>query len=290
VPWLVAALADKAAKVRRRAAESLGDLGPGARSAVAALVKATGDADPTVRWAAVDALGQLGPAAEEAVPTLVEALKDADLRGAAVDALGQIGRKARDAVPALEKLITGDDGALRWAAASSLVRIGGPGVKTGTRYILETASRQRERNWTDANQMLQAPSMREALPVLIDAVRDPAVRELAAEIAVEVSVYLTRDPLADVKGFAQDRDANVRCVTGWVLHTARAVDVKEAVGVLRGTLQADDPWARRRAAQYLGKLGPQARDAAGELKELLQDKDEGVRAAAAEALKAVGEK
>src|SRR5262249_42074278 len=150
-----------------------------AKSAVPDLVKAMKDADPTVSWASIDALGQIGPDAAPAVPALIEALKGASTRGAAVDALGQLGSKARGAVPAPEKLLKGDDVGIRWAAASALVRIGGPGVKAGTRYLLETASRDYERNWTDANNILQSPASREALPAMLDAVRDPAIRQIA---------------------------------------------------------------------------------------------------------------
>src|SRR5262245_186730 len=287
VPALIEALTDRSGKVRKKAAECLGDLGSGGKAAVGALVKAMGDSDPAVSWAAIDALGQIGPDAEPAVPGLVEALKEPGTRGAAVDALGQIGRKARLAIPALEKVLKGDDAAVRWAAASALVRIGGPGVKAGTRYLLETASRDYERNWTDANNILQSPASREALPAMLDAVRDPAVRKIASVTALEFSAYLTKDPLTDVKPLLEDKDAGVRCVTSWVLYTARAVDMKDAIPVQRETLKAADPWARRQAARYLGKLGPSAKDAAEDLAALLDDKDEGVRKAAAEALKSV---
>src|SRR5262245_6987069 len=287
IPLLIEALKDKGGKVRRRGAECLGDLGPRGKSAVPDLVKAVKDPDPTVSWAAIDALGQIGPDAEPAVPTLVEALKDGSTRGAAVNALGQIGGKARDAVPALEQVLQGEDVSVRWATASALVRIGGPGLKTGVRYLLETATRDRERNWTDAHNILMAPTSREALPVMLDAVRDPVVRELASYICVEMSVYLTKDPLADVKPLLEDKDAGVRCVSAWVLHTARAVDIKDVIAVQRATLKAADPWARQQAARFLGKLGQSAKDAADDLAALSDDKDEGARKAAAEALKSI---
>jgi HEAT repeat protein len=287
LPRLVEALTDKAARVRKRAAECLGDLGPRGKPAGAVLLKALKDPDVAVSWAAIDALGQIGPGAAAAVPGLVEALNDAGTRGAAADALGQIGREARAAVPALEKVLKGDDGSVRWAAASALVRIGGPGLKTGVRYLLDTATRDRERNWTDAYNILMGPAAREALPALLDVVRDPAVREIAWETAVDSSIYLTKDPLADVRGFLQDKDAGVRCVTAWVLHCARAVELKNAIAVLVETLKAPEPWARRQAARFLGRLGPYGKDAAGALAAVLEDRDEGVRNAAAEALKSI---
>src|SRR5262249_35562095 len=151
------------------------------------LVKMVKDPDPTVNWAAIDALGQIGPDAEPAVPILVEALKEESTRGAAIDALGQIGGKARAAVPALEKVLTGEEVWLRWAPAWTLVRTGGPGLKTGGRYLMETDTRDPEWNWTDAHNIPMAPASRAALPVMLDAVRDPVVRELASYIAVEMS-------------------------------------------------------------------------------------------------------
>jgi HEAT repeat protein len=284
---LVEALQDKAGKVRKRAAECLGDLGPRGKAAVAPLLKALKDPDPAVSWAAIDALGQIGPDAEAAVPSLVQALNAASTRGAAVDALGQIGRKAQAGIPDLEKVLKGEDATVRWAAASALVRIGGPGLKTGVRYLLETATRNRERNWTDAYNILMAPTAREALPALLDAVRDPAIRDIAWETAVDSSIYLTKDPLADVKVFLQDQDAGVRCVTAWVLHCARAVEIKNVIAVQTETLKASDPWARRQAGRFLGRLNTYGKDAAPALSAALEDKDEGVREAAAKALKSI---
>jgi HEAT repeat protein len=57
------------------------------------------------------------------------------------------------------------------------------------------------------------------------------------------------------------------------------------IRVLRQTLAATDPWARRQAARYLGSLGPFAKEAVPQLSVTRQDKDEEVRKAAAQALK-----
>jgi HEAT repeat protein len=294
LPLLIDALKDKAGRVRRRAAECLGDLGPGARSAVPALVETAKDADPTVRWAAIDALGQIGPEADKAVPTLVEALADGGTRGAAIDALGQIGRKAQTAIPALERVLKGDDVAARWPAAAALVRIGGPGVKAGVRFFVEAAGRDRGKAMVDAGHILMAPTAREALPELLDAVREPGLRDPASEIirGLTLNPYLHKDQLPDVMKFVKDPNPAVRCVAVWVLHCGRttageSVGFKEVIRILRQTLTAADPWARRQAVRYLGSLGPTARDATLELSALLEDTDESVREAAAESLKSI---
>jgi HEAT repeat protein len=289
LPLLIGALKDKAPKVRKKAAESLGDLGPGAKSAVAALVQAVEDS--AVNWAAIDALGQIGPDAEKAVPTLIEALNASSTRGAAVEALGQIGPKAQDAIPDLEKVLQGDDVAVRWATAASLVRIGGPGVKAGVRFLLE-ASRDPGNNLFDATNILTAPTAKAALPALLDAVRNPKMRDTAANIAVNASVYLKKDQLQDVMKCLQDKDPGVRCVAGWVLHCGRVqlgepVEFKDVIAVQKETLAASDAWARRKAAGFLGALGPNAKGATEALSALLKDEDEGVRDAAGKALKSI---
>lgn len=288
VPLLVEALKDKTGKVRKRAAESLGDLGPGARPAVAALAKAAKDSDPTVSWAVIDALGQIGPDAEPAVPALVEALKDASARGAAVDSLGQIGRKARTAVPALEQVLKGDDVTVRWAAAAALVRIGGPGARPGVQFLLKPDGVP-GRSRGDAAQILTAPSAWETLPELIEAAREPARRDAAAEIAGNVARYLKKEQIPEgVLRLAHDKDPGVRCVAAWFLYCgARALELKDVLAVLQETLKSSDPWARRQAAQFLGAIGPHAKDAAPALAAVLEDKDEAVRDAAAKALKSI---
>jgi len=60
--------------------------------------------DPTafVRTKAAEALGNIGPGAKAAVPALIGALNDRDIRTEAAIALGNIGPDAKDAVSALQ--------------------------------------------------------------------------------------------------------------------------------------------------------------------------------------------
>lgn len=105
-PAAVSALANLLTKdefpdIRRKAAESLGQLGADARAAVPGLAQALQDKDVDVRrWTAI-ALGKIGPAANAALPALAGALKkdpDSFVRGHAAHALGNLGKEA---VPAL---------------------------------------------------------------------------------------------------------------------------------------------------------------------------------------------
>jgi HEAT repeat protein len=62
------------------------------------------------------------------------------------------------------------------------------------------------------------------------------------------------------------------------------------IAVQREALKASDPWVRRRALQYLGALGPNARDTAEAVSALSRDEDEEVRKAAATALARIQKK
>lgn len=78
---------------RRKAAESLGQLGASAYPAVPALIEALADADAGVRRAAAQALGRMGPQADAAIPALTAALADPDtgVRESAAQALAALG-------------------------------------------------------------------------------------------------------------------------------------------------------------------------------------------------------
>jgi HEAT repeat protein len=109
---LTAALKDKADPVRAAAAEALGRIGPDAKEAAPALVEALRDkkSDRSVRLFAAYALGRIDPTPPNlAVAALGEVLRDAEspteARKAAADSLGLLGKVAEDAVPALAEAL-----------------------------------------------------------------------------------------------------------------------------------------------------------------------------------------
>jgi HEAT repeat protein len=89
--WLEA-LHDPAAKVRKQAAQKLGNVGVTDPAAVPALIETLKDRDASVRAEVVLALLRIGPAAKEAVPALAEVQNDRDarVRSYAVQALEKI--------------------------------------------------------------------------------------------------------------------------------------------------------------------------------------------------------
>jgi HEAT repeat protein len=128
LPGLLKALRDPDEKeggfVAFFAAQAIGAMKGGARSAVPELIALAKDRAARHRRLAVLALQGLGPAAQEAVPALLELVKEdptSFLCGEAISALGSIGPGAKEAVPALLPLLkkrktAAERGTAAWAA------------------------------------------------------------------------------------------------------------------------------------------------------------------------------
>ncbi len=89
--WLEA-LHDPDARTRKKAVESLGNVGADNPTTVPALIRVLDDREARVRGAAVLALMKIGPDAQEAIPALQKTLqdKDAKVRAYATKALERI--------------------------------------------------------------------------------------------------------------------------------------------------------------------------------------------------------
>jgi HEAT repeat protein len=72
VRYWVEALHDRDAKLRKKAAFKLGNVGPADSAALPALVGALDDPDPAVRSEVILALIKFGPAARDALPKLID--------------------------------------------------------------------------------------------------------------------------------------------------------------------------------------------------------------------------
>ncbi len=161
VDGLVRDLAAKDSDVRRQAASRLAEMGIDAKSAFTALVKSLKDEDVFVRRFSAQALGSFGTEVKGTVPALTAALKDRDKRviQAAVDALGKTGPAG---VKPLAELLKDKDQqpATRLKIVQSLGKAG-----------------------KDA---------REAVPVLIDVVKDAGKRNdpMTATLRTEAAIAL----------------------------------------------------------------------------------------------------
>ncbi len=95
-------------------------------SALPTLVIAFKDSDFYVRAWAAQAVGNLGPGAASAVPALIELLTDdVEARGSACLALGQIGAAAKAALPMLHAALADTNESVRRFAARAILQIEG---------------------------------------------------------------------------------------------------------------------------------------------------------------------
>ena len=126
VPALVDAMAAAEEWDKALAAETLGDIGLGARDATHALCEAAHDSHPFVRSQAVESLGQVAQGTSDAVPALIDTLSDEDetVRRNSALALAKLGPMAEEAVDALSGVLSDSNRYALGNAAEALKRIG----------------------------------------------------------------------------------------------------------------------------------------------------------------------
>ncbi len=90
-------------------------------------LKAIESTDAKIRKKAADVLGNVGPSDPAAIPALIRALKDRDprVRDAAVLALSKLGRAAEPAADSLDSLTSDRDPLVRQHAAMAAARVRG---------------------------------------------------------------------------------------------------------------------------------------------------------------------
>jgi len=108
---------------RAEAAENIGELGPGAKSAVPALVQALKGSDMIVHEEAIRALGKIHSEPEVMIPLLMGYLDDENLNDEAALALANYGSLAKAAVPKIIPLLHAPDKDAQAAATEALKKI-----------------------------------------------------------------------------------------------------------------------------------------------------------------------
>ncbi len=285
---LIAALRSPDERLRVRAVDELGRLGPQAAPAVPALVRAIADPEPAVRRKAVEALGRLRPDPEVTVGPFVRLMEDSEpsVRLRALDALAEYGEAA---VPALVGLLETDRAAY-WACL--VLNEIGPDAEAAVPALAERVSDPR------------AEVRREAILALaeIGEAAAPAVDAITAAMADEVdripaTYALGRigqlPPKAEswVRENAHAPDPLLRTVSVWALARVHPEDgqlQEEAIKRLVESLKSEAPQARAAAARALAALEPDPDIAGPILEDALRTADEQTVAHALDAMAALG--
>ena len=313
VPPLIAAVKDRKADagVREGAMYALALMGPRAADAVTVLTESFQTADPPTRCAIAETLGCIGPSAKTALPALSSALKapSPSLRLAAAMAIWKIGRRTDGVVPTLVQLLeSGKRQDTKEAKEKiNVSRSINPPSKLAVWFLGEIG-----------------PEAKSAVPALIKTLREGDVRlrgpaaealgkigpdaktaipALAAVLAANPTVpMILRDcdsSVVDLAGGALckmgpngvarilplfDNESEKARELACQLISETGPSAKPYVSHLVAALRDKSPAVRRSAAEALGKLALEPRQAVPALVKKLNDSDRRVRAAACWAL------
>jgi HEAT repeat protein len=280
-----------------------------------ALLRRLSDDEWRVRRKAAEALGQAGAAAGEAVPALTRLLDDSsrEVRAAAAESLGRMGPAAEAAVPALIRRLTTDPGEqisteADWAkerlvqvhAADALKRVGAGAVPALIRSLadrpkervvrtmdgMEPAWRQRPETQAIVSLLIQKLVDRgEKVRVRTDVAQVLGAIGPEARAAVSALIRLLADPADFLPGGGEFLQEEVKAALDRVDPSWPRSDAARAiVATLIQRLEDPDRDVSDVAARVLGRLGPAAEAAVPALTRLLTNEDELVRNTAEQAL------
>jgi HEAT repeat protein len=309
---------------RAQAASEIGRLGPQAIAAVPELIEALQDESLAVRHEAILAIEQIGPAARAAVPLLTEILRapESRLKIEVMNALGSIGHDALDAAPLLTDELTADDQRVAVAAAfalASILPLGSDDMKPAIPVLvkgLQNKHRQIQfesvRGLTlagplalpDLSELLGnydqdphsvvpalgvlrslGPGAARALPSMIQALNSK--HDLVVMNALNVIASLGpagKDALPVIRKKMAAGEHQLVRTHAIASVAALRQEAAPAVPELTTTLEEKDAGLRRAAAQALGEIGARSKPAVSSLIGALRDDDQTVALAAAHAL------
>ncbi len=314
------ALNDGNFKVRKRAAEVLGRLGPSARRAAPDLVQLVGDAQYDVQAAAENSLQRMG---EDAIPALADALQNSPdgfrkqalsllsrcgpkaapivlrilkkdqstyMRASAAEALGEIRPAAAETVEALISAFSDLEENVRAAAADALGAIGAPaGVAIGPLITVSHGDKDSlvRKKALDAVARI-GPARKESIPGLNAALRDsnPEVRRDVID-SIRISTMTFTESLPLLSSVLKDPDPKVRLMLVQASVVAGGKSAA-ALPILRIAVNDSAKPVRSAAIEALGQLTEASAEAAAELMHPLGEADPAIRQDAIRALSNLG--
>jgi HEAT repeat protein len=248
---VVGLLGDANEDVRRKAAESLGRMGPDVKDAVPALAKALGDSSEDVQLAAVDALGRYGTSGAKELRGALGSKPE--IRRRAIQALGKMHDSADEVAPALVALLktkgSGEGGNLQWEVTQALTSLG-----------------------------------KGAIPALTAALKDPdgATRTQSVHALAQMGT----DGAAVLADALKSEQLDVRRLAAQHLGGLGVGDKLIVLG-LAAALKDEDRTVRLNAAYSLSNLGPAAHAALPALEEAADGDDRELKAAVRPAIQRI---
>jgi HEAT repeat protein len=263
VSALTNALTSRLPKLRGKAAEILGEIGPPARASVPLLRERLHDADPQVVALSAMSLRKIDGRGEGGVPVLMTMLtnKLPDIRGLAAVALAEFGADAGVALPDLIRYLDDSDHQVVTMAARSIGLIG---------------ASARAASGVD----LAGTNAVAAIPKLTALTQG---EEPLADWAMEALSVMGPDAAPVLTGIYGTADGRRRQVAARALMKL-GPDAGEAVPILMADLRGTNAGRVVLAAEVLGCLGDRGRVALPQLEGLLQHQNIRVRVRAAGAI------
>lgn len=269
------------------AADTLGRMGP---TVVPALIELLDPRHPQRYYGACAALQQIGPEAAAAVPKLVDlAMRDDPDSQPALHALRGIGPGAKEALPTLIKLLDSRDFHNQYLACRVIGALGAHGKPAVDKLcqLLSHGAASVRRNAAAALGQIGPEIGTQGIDALIAAVNDPLqpVREEAVIALGRIgSPAKKAEPLLK-EAVTTDR-LGIKARAAGALYRINPAESDLVMTVLLREIQSPNaPWV---AAEELAYIAPRARRVE-DVAKLLQHSDEETRAAAADALAAMGQ-